>query len=155
MEPIQPTWSVRPEYRQGGASWVTFAGVLLFLVGLLNVFQGLLLVTGDGIYVTGDDPTVVVIADTATWGWIILILGALEMAAGGGVMSRNQLARWFGVFVACLALLGQFPVFFGSHPLWSLVVVLLCVLVIYGLVVHGGSESAPNDTIMPSNTPGQ
>jgi hypothetical protein len=55
VEPIQPTWSVRPEYRQGGASWVTFAGVLLFLVGLLNVFQGLLLVTGD-------DPTVVDLA---------------------------------------------------------------------------------------------
>ena len=53
------------------------------------------------------------------------------------------------MIVASVALVGQFPVFFGSAPLWSLTVIAICSAIIYGLVVYGGADSAPTDTIEP------
>jgi hypothetical protein len=35
----------------------------------------------------------------STWGWITLIVGALQLLAAGGVLAGNQLARWFAVVV--------------------------------------------------------
>ena len=129
-------------YGRTGDGWLSFSSLMLFLVGTLNVFQGLLLIAGDEIYVTGPDENVVVIGDVTTWGWVILILGVLEIAAGGGVATRNQLARWFGIFVASVALLAQFPVFFGAYPLWSFTIFMLCAMVIYGLAVYGEKDGA-------------
>ena len=125
-----------------GAGWIIYASIMLVIVGTLNVFQGLLLIAEDEIYVTGPTETVVVIGDATTWGWVILILGTLEVLAGVGVVTRNQLARWFGIFVASVALLAQFPVFFGAYPLWSFTVVVLCALVIYGLAVYGSRNDS-------------
>lgn len=140
MQPIQPTGGTRRPYADAGSGWLTFSAVMLFLVGLANVFQGLVLVVGDEIYVTGVDAADVVIGDAATWGWVILVVGVLEMFAGAGVFNRNQLARWFGIVVASVALIVQFPVFFGANSLWSFMLVVMCVLVIYGLAVYGGRE---------------
>ncbi|MDH3705023.1 MAG: hypothetical protein OES57_03105 [Acidimicrobiia bacterium] len=144
MQTSEPTSSYgdSPIYRDKGSGWIMYAGVMLCLVGLLNTFQGLLLIAEDEIYVTGPAETVVVIGDVATWGWVILILGILEIAAGGGVLAGNQLARWFGIFVASVALLAQFPVFFGAYPIWSFTVVILCALVIYGLAAYGAKHDA-------------
>ena len=44
--------------------------------------------------------------------------------------------------MALLAALAQLPVFFGRQPLYSFLVVLLSVLVIYGLAQYGGREPA-------------
>lgn len=123
-----------------GEGWVLFAGIMLGIVGILNVFQGLALVAKDEIYVTGPDASVVIVGDVSTWGWVILILGVVELFAAFGAVSGQQWARWFGIVIASLALIAQFPVFFGSAPLWSLTVVLLCVLVIYGLATYGGRD---------------
>jgi hypothetical protein len=136
------TTSAYETYGQRGDGWLSFSAIMLFLVGSLNVFQGLLLIAKDEIYVTGPDESVVVVGDVTTWGWVILILGVLEIVAGGGVLARHQLARWFGIFVASFALLAQFPVFFGAYPLWSFTIVILCAMVIYGLAVYGGNNDA-------------
>lgn len=125
-------------YADTGEGWRTFAGIMLFLVGCLHFGQGLVMISDDEIFTDGPDESAVVIGNIETWGWIILVVGILEIAAGVGIFSRNQLARWFGVVAASIGLLSQFPVFFGPQPLWSLTVVLLCAMVIYGLVVHGG-----------------
>lgn len=126
--------------RDEGIGWILYASIMLVIVGALNFFQGMLLIAQDEIYVTGPEAQAVVIGDTTTWGWVILIIGVLELLAGFGVMYGQQWARWFGIIIASLALIGQFPVFFGAHPLWSLVVILLCAFVIYGLAAYGGRD---------------
>jgi hypothetical protein len=127
---------------QKGEGWLLFAFVILVIVGIFNVVLGITLIAGDEIYVTARDNQVVLIGDTTGWGWIVLILGGLEVIAGFGVVTRNQAARWFGILMATLAALGHLPVFFGRQPLFSLVVVLLSVLVIYGLAQYGGRDTA-------------
>ena len=40
-----------------------------------------------------------VFANLRPWGWITLIIGALQLLAAGGVLAGNQLARWLPVVV--------------------------------------------------------
>jgi hypothetical protein len=127
------------EYERG-AGWLLFASVMLLIVGIFNVVLGITLIAEDEIYVSARESEVVLVGDTTGWGWIVLILGALEVIAGFGVLTRNQIARWFGIIMATLAALGHLPVFFGRQPLYSFIVVLLSVLVIYGLAQYGGRE---------------
>lgn len=123
-----------------GEGWLLFASAVLVIVGIFNVILGITLIAGDEIYVSARDSEVVLIGDTTGWGWIVLILGGLEFLAGFGVLTRNQLARWFAIVMAALAALGHLPVIFGRQPLFSFLVVLLAVMVIYGLAQYGGRE---------------
>jgi NADH:ubiquinone oxidoreductase subunit 2 (subunit N) len=125
-----------------GEGWLLFASVVLLLVGAFNVVLGLTLIADDTIYVTGRENQVVLIGDTTGWGWVIFIAGILEVIAAFGVLARNQAARWFGIIMATLAALGHLPVIFGRHPVYSFIVVLLSILVIYGLAQYGGRERA-------------
>jgi hypothetical protein len=43
-----------------------------------------------------------VFGDLRAWGWLALILGALQVLAAAGVLAGNQVARWFAVVVAGL-----------------------------------------------------
>jgi NADH:ubiquinone oxidoreductase subunit 2 (subunit N) len=72
-----------------------------------------------------------------------LVLGILEVIAAFGVLVRSQVARWFAIIMATLAALGHLPVLFGRHPIYSFIVVLLSVLVIYGLAMYGGRDRLP------------
>jgi len=125
-----------------GEGWLFFAFVILVIVGFFNAVLGITMIAGDGIYVTARDSGTVVIGDVNGWGWIILILGVLEVLAGFGVLARSQLSRWFGIVMATLAALGHLPVIFGPKPVFSFLVVLMSVLVIYGLAQYGGRERA-------------
>jgi hypothetical protein len=134
-----------PNYYEGetkGEGWLLFAFVLLLIVGLFNVILGIAMIAEDELYVTGPSRAVVLVGDVTTWGWVLLVLGVLEILAGFGVMARSQVARWFGIVMASLAALGHLPIIFGPHPLFSFLVVLLCVIVIYGLAQYGGREGA-------------
>jgi hypothetical protein len=59
-----------------------------------------------------------------------------------GVLFQPKGVRWIGVAIAALNAIAQM-FFISAYPLWSLAVFTLDVLVIYGLVVHGGAAAAP------------
>ncbi len=126
---------------QRGEGWLLYSSIILLIVGTLNLFQGLALISKDQILVTDSDASTVVIGNVSAWGWVILIVGFIEIVASFGVLVRVQWARWFAIFVASLAVIAQFPVFFGPHPLWSFTVMLLAIFVIYGLATYGGRDS--------------
>jgi hypothetical protein len=130
------------ESYERGEGWLFFAFVILVIVGFFNVVLGLTMIAGDNIYVTARDSGTVVIGNVNGWGWVIGILGVFEVLAGFGVLARSQLSRWFAIFMATLAALAHLPVIFGPHPIYSFLVVLLSVLVIYGLAQYGGRDRA-------------
>jgi hypothetical protein len=130
------------ESYERGEGWLFFAFVILVIVGFFNVVLGLTMIAGDNIYVTARDSGTVVIGNVNGWGWVIGILGVFEVLAGFGVLARSQLSRWFAIFMATLAALAHLPVIFGPHPIYSFLVVLMSVLVIYGLAQYGGRDRA-------------
>jgi uncharacterized membrane protein len=128
------------ESYEKGEGWLFFAFVLLVIVGFFNIVLGLTMIAGDNIYVTARDAGTVVVGNVNGWGWVLFVLGILEVLAGFGVLARNQLSRWFAIVMATLAALGHLPVIFGRQPIYSFLVVLMAVLVIYGLAQYGGRD---------------
>ena len=126
-------WDV--EYTTG-MGWVDFAAVMLGLAGIWNVLSGILAIADSRVYV-GDESFV--FSDLNTWGWIILILGVLQLLAAYMVVKGSEFARWLGVGVAGLNAIGQLY-FVPAFPLWSMAIFAVDILIIYGLCVYGGKR---------------
>ena len=82
-----------------------------------------------------------VFSDLRTWGWIVLILGVIQLCAGVGLLSGSIWAVWFAIAVAGVNAIGQL-MFLPAYPLWALAMFTLDILIIYGLVIYHGSIRA-------------
>jgi hypothetical protein len=70
---------------------------------------------------------------------VVLIIGALQLLAAGGVLGRNQVARWFGVAVLGINAIVQM-FFIPSYPFWSLMIIAVDVVGLYALCAFGGKD---------------
>jgi hypothetical protein len=119
-----------------GADWVVAGCAILSFAGILNVIDGALAVGGSRVYA---NHAVFVFSDLNTWGWIVLALGVVLIAAARGVLQGSEFWRWFGVAAASVNALAQL-LFAQAYPLWSITVFALDVIVVYALSVHAGSK---------------
>ena len=132
--------SVRPADRSAtdvteeGGGWVAFAGTMLAIVGTLNVIYGIGAIDDANVYVAD---TRYVFGDLNTWGWLLCGVGAIQFVAAFGIWNRATWARWIGVISAGGNAILQM-LFMPAFPLLSLSLLALDVLVIYGLIAHGG-----------------
>lgn len=118
-----------------GTSWVLFAGIMLATVATLNVIWGIAAIAKSSYFVS--DASYILLTDLRAWGWIVLAIGALQFLAAFSIWRGSGFGRWFGIAVAVLSIVGAL-MSAPASPLWSLVVVALGILVIYGLAVYGG-----------------
>jgi hypothetical protein len=130
--------SDRYEAEGGGYGWVVFAGTMLALVGTLNFIYGIAAVSNSKFFVR--DVTYV-ISDLNTWGWFLLILGAIQFIAAFGIFTGSELAKWIGILSAVGNAIVQMLALPG-YPFLSLAIFTIDILVIYGLVAHGGRKVA-------------
>ena len=126
----------RPPYieQERGSGWITFAGVVILMVAILNIIDGIAAISRSSFFT---ENARYLFSDLRTWGWIVLALGALQMLVGFGIWAGNQLARWTGIVVVSLNAIAQL-MFIPAYPFWSLSIFALDVLVLYGLAAHGG-----------------
>jgi hypothetical protein len=125
----------RGEDRTLWAGWVAFAGLLLITIGIFQVTQGLVALFDDGFYAVSPDRLVVEV-DYNTWGWVHIGLGVVGGLVGIGLLVGNLAARIAGVLLASLSVLVNVA-FTSAYPLWSAMVIVMDVVVIYAIVVHG------------------
>ena len=116
-----------------GYGWVAFAGVLLLMLGTLNVIEGIAAIGNARFFVNGQH---YIFGDLKTWGWIVLCIGVLQLAVGLGVFVKNQLSRWAGVVVLGANAIAQM-LMIPAYPFWSLALFTLDIVAIYGLVAYG------------------
>jgi hypothetical protein len=119
-----------------GYGWVFFASILLFVTGCSNMIQGIAAVAGSDVFPAHAH---YVFANLTTWGWVTAVLGALQLVAAAGVLAANQLFRWFGVAVIGLNAIDQM-LFIPAYPFWSLTIIAMDVVALYGLCVYGSRE---------------
>ena len=117
-----------------GDGWLVFAGIMLMIIGVMNVIGGIAAIDDANFFVANAQ---FVISDLNTWGWVILLTGAVQLLAAVGIWARNQFARWLGVGFASINMLAQL-LMLPAFPLWSLAIYAVDLMVIYGLVVYGG-----------------
>ena len=122
------------------AGWVRFAGILMLIIAMIDVFQGLIAIIRSEYYVLS--PNQIIVFDTTTWGWITLIWGVVVACAGFGLLSGATWARWFTIVVGSLNFIEQLG-FVGSsrYTLWALTGLTLTIIVLYAVIVRWGEAS--------------
>ena len=122
------------------AGWVRFAGILMLIIAMIDVFQGLIAIIRSEYYVLS--PNQIIVFDTTTWGWITLIWGIVVACAGFGLLSGATWARWFTIVVGSLTFIEQLG-FLGSsrYTLWALTGLTLTIIVLYAVIVRWGEAS--------------
>jgi hypothetical protein len=125
--------SSRPAAGGQRSTWIAFAGVMMLIIGFLDVIWGLAAIVNDEIVVVGGHGAL--IFDLTAWGWIQLILGALIAVTGLGLLTGNTAARWAGVFLIGLNAVLQ-VVWFPAAPLWAFLIIILDVVLIYHLMIN-------------------
>ncbi|MEU1850509.1 hypothetical protein ABZ499_14850 [Streptomyces sp. NPDC019990] len=112
------------------AGLAVFAAVMLFLVGLLDIFRGIMAIAEDDIFVT--TANYVFEFDLTGWGWIHLILGAVSVIVALGLFQAATWARVLGVALAGLIIITNFLTL-PQYPIWSVVMIALSGFVIWAL----------------------
>jgi len=128
--------SSKSEYRASG--WVMFAITMFLLAGILNAVYGLMMLfNSNWVIFTGEGAWLV---DISTWGWITLLVAAVQFLAAWGVSEGKTWGRITGVIIATIAAVNALFTI-TIYPVWGIVMLALAVLVIYGLTVHGDEVS--------------
>ena len=120
-----------------GYGLVLFASVLLVVTGCFNLIYGIAAIANSHVFTANAD---YVFGSLRTWGWITLIIGAVQLLAAVGVLAGNQLARWLAVAVVGLNAIDQM-FFIPAYPFWSLMIIAVDVVALYGLCVYGSREN--------------
>ena len=128
--------NVAPSNMSGWVGWVAFAGIMMVLLGTFHIIDGLIALFNDEYFLVTNSGLAVT-ADFTTWGWVHLIGGILVVAAGIGVFSGKVWARGLGVVVAMISAIINLG-FLSAYPIWSSIMILVDILVIWALTVHGG-----------------
>jgi hypothetical protein len=122
-----------------GAGRVVFAAVLLLLVGTLNIIYGIGALDDANFY---SNDTRYILTNLNTLGWVLIIVGIIQLTGGFSLMAGNVYGRVIGVIGGTLGAVGALFSMGESHPFWSLALFALCVWVVYGILVYGEDERA-------------
>ena len=122
-----------------GAGRVVFAAFLLMFVGITNVIYGIGALDGANIFV---NDTRFILDDLNTLGWVLIVLGVIQLTGGFSLMAGHAYGRVIGIIGGSLGAIGALLSIGGIHPWWSLCVFVVCVYVVHGIVVFGEDEKA-------------
>ncbi|MGW2932097.1 DUF7144 family membrane protein [Streptomyces sp. NPDC001156] len=139
---VQHTTRTAPPPKR--TAWATggtaFAGVLMMVGGVVGVLNGIAGIATNNVYVRVGN--YVYQFSLTTWGWIHLVVGALLMITGWGVLQGMEWARWMGVGLAALYMILYF-MFLPYAPVWSFIAIAIGGFVIWSLVTGDRAEPAP------------
>jgi hypothetical protein len=119
------------------SGWVTFAGVMLFIVGVLNVIYGIAAI-GDSTFFAQDQKYI--LSNLNTWGWVTLLIGLLQLFAAFSLWSGGIYGRVVAIGAASLSAVGAL-LSIPAYPFWSLAIFAIDIIIIHQVAVYGGREA--------------
>lgn len=115
------------------SGWVTFAALMLVLLGVVNGIQGFLALFDEGYFVArGSD---LVLVNYKAWGAVLLVWGSVLMLVGAALNARRGWARWIAVLIVMLDVVVQVG-FLPSMPLLATALIALNVIVLFALTAR-------------------
>ena len=121
-----------------GTGRVVFAATLLLIAGTLNIIYGIGALDGANVFV---DDRRYVLDDLNTLGWVLIVLGVIQLAGGLSLMAGNAFGRIVALVGATLGAIGALLSIGGAYPWWSLAIFFLCIYVIHGLFIYGDDRA--------------
>jgi hypothetical protein len=116
-----------------------FTAILLMIVGVINIIYGIGALDDANVFV---NDTRFVFDDLNTLGWILIILGVIQLIGGFSLAAGNTFGWVIGVIGASLGAINSLISIGGDNPWWSLGVFALCVYVLHGLFVFRADDRA-------------
>ena len=120
-----------------GVGRAIFAATLLLIVGTINIIYGIGALDNARIFV---NDTRYIFTNLSTMGWVLIILGIVQITGGLSLIAGNTYGRVIGLVGATLGAIGALFSIGGSNPWWSLCVFFLCIYIIHGIYVYGEDE---------------
>jgi hypothetical protein len=120
-----------------GAGSAVFAGILLLVAGTLNIIYGFGALDDANVFV---NDTRLIFDNLNTLGWVLIILGVIQLTAGFSLFGGGTYGRVIGIAAATLGAIEALMSVGGAYPFWSLGIFAICVIVIHGLAVLGEPE---------------
>jgi hypothetical protein len=120
-------------YRPVWSGWIFFAATLLLIIGVVNILEGIVTIGYRARTVVVQDRLYLV--DLASWGLLVLVFGAVLVAAAIGVLSGRGWARVTAIVFVALHAVGQVG-WLAAYPFWSLLMLGLDIVVLYALTVR-------------------
>ena len=121
-----------------GTGRVVFAATLLLIAGTLNIIYGIGALDGANVFV---DDRRYVLDDLNTLGWVLIVLGVIQLAGGLSLMAGNAFGRIVALVGATLGAIGALLSIGGAYPWWSLAIFFLCIYVIHGIFIYGDDRA--------------
>jgi hypothetical protein len=112
--------------------WYVFAGILLFVAGVLNIIYGIAAIGNSKFFA---ENVTLIATNLKTWGWVTVVLGVIELGAAFSLFSGNTFGRVIGILGAgltAIAVLLTIP----ASPIWSLCMFILAIVTLYELAKH-------------------
>jgi hypothetical protein len=120
-----------------GTGRVVFAATLLLIVGTLNIIYGIGALDNANIFANDKR---YVLTNLNTLGWVVIILGVIQLAGGFSLMAGNTFGRVIAIIGGTLGAIGALLSIGGAYPWWSLAIFALCIYVVHGVLVFGEDE---------------
>jgi len=129
----------KEEVTMRGAGRTAFAAILLLIVGTLNIIYGIGALDDANIFV-GDRRFI--FSDLNTMGWVLIVVGFIQLTAGVSLMGGNAWGRFIGIAAGSLGAIVALLSIGGDYPWWSLAIFFLSIYVVHGIFVYGEDERA-------------
>ncbi len=122
-----------------GTGRAAFAATLLLIVGTLNIIYAIGALDSASIFVNDQR---YIFTNLNTLGWVLIILGVIQLAGGFSLLAGNTFGRVIGIIGGSLGAIGALLSIGGAYPWWSLAIFFLCVYVVHGIFILGEDERA-------------
>src|SRR3954452_18943700 len=123
-----------------GLGRAVFAATLLLMAGTLNIIYGIGALDNANIFVNDKR---FIFTDLNTMGWVLIVLGVIQVAGGLSLYAGNTFGRVLGIVGGSLGAIGALLSIGGAYPWWSLALFFLCVYIVHGIFILGDEEPAP------------
>ena len=134
--------AIERKQQMRGAGRAVFAAILLLIVGTLNIIYGIGAISDASFYA---NDTRYILTNLHAMGWILVILGVVQLTGGFSLMAGNAWGRFVGIIAGSVGAIEALLSMGGTHPFWSLGIFALCVWIVYGIAVLGSEE--PSRTV--------
>ncbi|MFD6394749.1 DUF7144 family membrane protein [Nocardia sp. NPDC055029] len=117
--------------REGIAAGTSIgAGILLAVVGVLQILEGISAVAKDDLIVVG--PEYLYQFDLTSWGWWHIVFGAIAVIVAIGLLAGQTWGRVLAMVIAAISIIANF-LWLPYYPWWSILIIIINIVVIWAV----------------------
>lgn len=120
---------------EAGRGWLGFAAVMFLVAGTVNALWGISALVNDDYFAVDE----LLFGDLSMWGVFYLVFAGLQLLTAWLIARRSAVGAAIGIGIVMLHVLVVL-MSIGAYPLWSVILLAIDGLIIYGLTAYGFGE---------------